>query len=347
MKRLRGGLPCRPSRNEPSQTSNLRGILFMLAAVATFSMMDVCLAAVAAPSGNAGCRLARADFFALVLTWIALSGGFRQVVSRRWRRICCAACSPPPCWRRLRMRCVNCRLAEAYSLFFVAPLLVTHLPCPCLGNRGEALGSDRDWPGGRLVARPDTGRMFNLGSLAVLFAALAYAISAITVRVLGRTESTQSMVFWMIVLLSMFATAAAWHDWVALRVADWPILLGLAISGALGQYAITEAFKNSDASVVVPFDYTALIWGIAFDALIWHTTPDRMMLAGAAIIVGSGITDPPRTHTALNACSRKAAQRCRAHGNQFLPKASSSCSMRSIWLSGSPRARRASARWAK
>ncbi len=275
------------------QTSNLRGILFMLAAVATFSMMDVCLKLLSPhyPAMQVA-ALRGLTSLPLVLTWIALSGGFRQVVSRRWRLHLLRGVLAVAMLAAFAYALRELPLAEAYSLFFVAPLLVTALAVPLLG---EHVGAKR-WAailiglaGVLVVLRPDTGRMFNLGSLAVLFAALAYAISAITVRVLGRTESTQSMVFWMIVLLSMFATAAAWHDWVALRVADWPILLGLAISGALGQYAITEAFKNSDASVVVPFDYTALIWGIAFDALIWHTTPDRMMLVGAAIIVGSGI----------------------------------------------------------
>lgn len=275
------------------QTSNLRGILFMLAAVATFSMMDVCLKLLSPhyPAMQVA-ALRGLTSLPLVLTWIALSGGFRQVVSRRWRLHLLRGVLAVAMLAAFANALRELPLAEAYSLFFVAPLLVTALAVPLLG---EHVGAKR-WAaiviglaGVLVVLRPDTGRMFNLGSLAVLFAALAYAISAITVRVLGRTESTQSMVFWMIVLLSMFATAAAWHDWVALRVADWPILLGLAISGALGQYAITEAFKNSDASVVVPFDYTALIWGIAFDALIWHTTPDRMMLVGAAIIVGSGI----------------------------------------------------------
>ena len=77
--------------------------------------------------------------------------------------------------------------------------------------------------------------------------------------------------------------SVVWDRWT--QVEHWPILLGLAISGVLGQYAITEAFKRSDASVVAPFDYTALIWGITFDAMIWHTLPDRMMLMGAAIII--------------------------------------------------------------
>lgn len=274
-------------------SSNLRGILFMLGAVATFSVMDVCLKLLTPhyPAMQIA-ALRGLTSLPLVLLWIALSGGFRQVVTRRWRLHLLRGVLAVAMLAAFAFALRDLPLAEAYSLFFVAPLLVTALAVPLLGEHVEL----KRWAaiviglaGVLVVLRPDTGRMFNLGSLAVLFAALAYAISAITVRVLGRTESTQSMVFWMIVLLSVFATAAAWHEWVALRIEHAPILLGLAVSGALGQYAITEAFKHSDASVVVPFDYTALIWGITFDALIWHTTPDRLMLVGASIVVGSGI----------------------------------------------------------
>ena len=265
----------------------------MLGAVATFSVMDVCLKLLTPhyPAMQVA-ALRGLTSLPLVLLWIALSGGFKQVVTRRWRLHLLRGVLAVAMLAAFAFALRELPLAEAYSLFFIAPLLVTALAVPLLGEHVEL----KRWAaiaiglGGVLVVlRPDTGRMFNLGSLAVLFAALAYAISAITVRVLGRSESTQSMVFWMIVLLSMFATAMAWHEWVAVHIEHAPILLGLAISGALGQYAITEAFKHSDASVVVPFDYTALIWGITFDALIWRTTPDRLMLVGASIIVGSGI----------------------------------------------------------
>jgi drug/metabolite transporter (DMT)-like permease len=183
-------------------------------------------------------------------------------------------------------------LAEAYSLFFVAPLMVTALAVPLLGER---VGWRR-WTaivvglaGVLVVLRPDAARMASLGSIAVLVAAAAYSLSAITVRVLGRTESTQSMVFWMINLLTVFAVAASWNDWVAVQFDHWPILAVLSISGALGQYAVTEAFRHGDVSIIAPFDYTALIWGVLFDWLIWHTLPDRIVVLGAAIIVGSGI----------------------------------------------------------
>lgn len=274
-------------------TSNLRGIAFMLAAAAVFAMMDVCLKLLSPhyPAMQVA-ALRGLTSLPLVLAWLALTGGFRQLLTRRWRLHLLRGVLAVVMMSAFVFALRDLSLAEAYSLVFVAPLLVTALAVPMLGER---VGWKR-WVailvglGGVLVVlRPDTARMFNLGSIAVLVAAVAYAFSAITVRVLGRTESTQTMVFWMIVLLSLFATVSAWAEWKAVQIEHWPILLGLAISGVLGQYAITEAFKHSDASVVAPFDYSALVWGITFDTLIWHTVPDQTMLIGATIIIGSGI----------------------------------------------------------
>lgn len=265
----------------------------MLAAVATFSLMDVCLKLLSPhyPAMQVA-ALRGLTSLPLVLAWVAVTGGFKQVQTRRWRLHLLRGVLAVLMMSAFVFALRDLPLAEAYSLFFVAPLLVTALAVPLLGER---VGWKR-WVailiglvGVLVVLRPDTSRMFNLGSVAILVAAVAYAFSAITVRVLGRTESTQAMVFWMILLLSVFASIAAWNEWMPVRTEHWPILLGLAISGALGQYAITEAFKRSDASVVAPFDYTALIWGITFDAMIWHSLPDRMMLVGAAIIIGSGL----------------------------------------------------------
>ncbi len=275
------------------QTSNLRGIAFMLAAVVAFSVMDVCLKLLSPhyPAMQVA-ALRGLTSLPLVLVWIVATGGFKQILTRRWRLHLLRGVLAVGMLSAFAFALRDLPLAEAYALFFVAPLLVTALAVPLLGER---VGWKR-WVailiglGGVLVVlRPDTSRMLNLGSVAVLVAAIAYAFSAITVRVLGRTESTQAMVFWVMILLSVFATAAAWNEWVAVHLEHWPVLLGLALSGALGQYAITEAFKHSDASVVAPFDYTALIWGITFDALIWHTLPDHTMLVGAFIIIGSGL----------------------------------------------------------
>jgi drug/metabolite transporter (DMT)-like permease len=114
-------------------------------------------------------------------------------------------------------------------------------------------------------------------------------VSAITVRVLGRTDSSESMVFWLTALLAAGAGLLAAPDWVAVRWSDAPVLGVIAVTGFLGQFAITEAFRRAEASLIAPLEYTALAWGAGLDYLFWHTLPDGVTLVGAAIIIGSGL----------------------------------------------------------
>ncbi|MGH8442592.1 MAG: DMT family transporter, partial [Nevskiaceae bacterium] len=183
-------------------------------------------------------------------------------------------------------------LTTAYTLFFVAPLIITLLSKPFLG---ETIGAHRwlaiigGFVGVLIAMRPDVAGVATWASVGVLFAATLYAISAITVRVLGRTDSTVSMVFWMLTLVALGAGALALPHWVTVRPEHWLLVGGVGLVGALGQFAITEAFKQAEASIVAPLEYTALIWGVGFDALLWHQLPGASTWVGAAIIVACGI----------------------------------------------------------
>ena len=59
--------------------------------------------------------------------------------------------------------------------------------------------------------------------------------------------------------------------------------------GTLGQYAITEAFRHGEASLIAPLEYSALVWGVALDLALWGVLPDGVTWLGAAIIIGSGL----------------------------------------------------------
>jgi drug/metabolite transporter (DMT)-like permease len=145
-----------------------------------------------------------------------------------------------------------------------------------------------------VVLRPSgegvlVGGVPSLAGLAVLLAALGYAISAITVRVLARTDSTQAMVVWLMALMALGAGALAAPGWVPLRLEHAWVIAGIGIGGALGQYAITEAFRLGEASLIAPLEYTALVWGVALDLALWGVLPDAVTWLGAGIIVASGL----------------------------------------------------------
>jgi len=187
-------------------------------------------------------------------------------------------------------------LAAAYTLFFIAPLLITVLSVPVLGERVPAahwwvIGIG--FVGVLIALQPRGGDLqaglVSLGGLAVLGAAVCYAVAAVVGRLSSRTDSTESMVLWMMVIVAVGASALAWPRWVPVQLADWPLLLALGITGFCGQLAITVAFRHGQASAVAPFEYTALAWGVGLDWLIWQTLPQSHTWLGAAIIVGSGL----------------------------------------------------------
>ena len=70
---------------------------------------------------------------------------------------------------------------------------------------------------------------------------------------------------------------------------DWGWLALIGICGALGQFWLTEAFRLAPPSVVGPFEYTAILWAFAIDWIFWSAAPTRALLAGAAIVIASGI----------------------------------------------------------
>jgi drug/metabolite transporter (DMT)-like permease len=183
-------------------------------------------------------------------------------------------------------------LSTAYSIFFVAPLLITALSVPILGERV----GPRRWTaiaigllGVLVLLRPTGEGVLTTAGLAVLVAALGYSVSAITVRVLARSDSTQAITFWLLALMAVGAGALALPDWVPLRAQDGWVIAGIGIAGAVGQYTVTEAFRLGEASLIAPLEYTALIWGVALDLALWGVLPDTVTWLGAAIIILSGL----------------------------------------------------------
>ena len=183
-------------------------------------------------------------------------------------------------------------LTNAYTLMFFAPLLITVLAWPVLGERVPrahwwAVGGGLL---GVLVAlRPSAEGFASWAGVAVLGAAVCYAVSAVVTRLASRTDSKDSLVLWVMVILTVVASALAAPQWLPLRAQDLGLWAGLAASGFLGQLAITEAFRHGQASAVAPFEYTALAWSLGIDWALWQLLPDGFTLLGAAIIVGSGL----------------------------------------------------------
>jgi drug/metabolite transporter (DMT)-like permease len=275
------------------RADNLRGMLSMLLAVAVFSVMDAALKSLAPHYPPMQVAAIRGwSSLPLITLWVLVDGGPRQLLHVRWPLHVLRGLLSIVMLAAFAFSLRTLPLAEAYSLFFVAPLMITALAAIVLRERVDWRGwcaIAAGFCGMLIVLRPTGAGVLTLAGLCMLLAATGYSISAIAVRVLGRSDSTQALVFWLLAMTSVFATAAAWRDWVALLADDWRVIGVLAVSGAAGQYLLTDAFKRAAASRIAPLEYTALIWGIVLDRLLWNTLPDAVTLAGAGVIIASGL----------------------------------------------------------
>src|SRR5688500_155803 len=217
-----------------SHPSNLRAILIMLFAVGAFALMDAMLKLLAPhyPAFEVA-ALRGASSLPFVLVWALLTVGPRALLRVRWplhllRGVLAVSMMGTFIYALARMP-----LSTAYTVFFVAPLMITALSVPILGERV----GPRRWTaigvgllGVLVVLRPTGEGLFTLAGLGVFAAALGYSVSAITVRVLSRTDSTQAMVFWMLSMMALGSAALAWPDWQPVRAEHWPLIAGIGLA---------------------------------------------------------------------------------------------------------------------
>jgi drug/metabolite transporter (DMT)-like permease len=89
----------------------------------------------------------------------------------------------------------------------------------------------------------------------------------------------------MIGLMTVLALIIAAPHWVPIRTGDWTLLVAIGVFSAIAQHLLTEAFRNAPPSVVAPFEYTALLWGILIDRVVWGVFPTSRVYIGGGIVI--------------------------------------------------------------
>jgi drug/metabolite transporter (DMT)-like permease len=265
----------------------------MLAAVGAFSVMDALMKALTLRYPAVQVAFLRgASSLPFVFLSYALAGRLAALRPVRFGlHVVRAAFAVMMLWGFL-WALARASLADTYAVYMCAPLLVVLAGSLMLGERIARhvwIAIFTGLAGVFVMLRPSVEGFASLAGLAALGSALAYAIVVVMVRILARTETTASMVFWYLVLLAAGALIIALPGWVAIVAADWPWIVAIGLAGWAGQHLITEAFRLAPASVIAPFEYSALVWGVAIDWVVWQALPGARMLVGSAIVVGAGL----------------------------------------------------------
>ncbi|WP_299847365.1 DMT family transporter [uncultured Roseovarius sp.] len=294
------------------QRSNLAGALCALIAAMCFSLNDVGIKFLSDQYALHQIVLCRAlvglvTFLAVIMP---LSGGFQVVRTKRigWhlvRGICVVLANS-----FLFLGLAAMPIADAVAVFFVSPLLIALMSIVFLG---ETVGPRR-WAaivvgflGVMVIVKPGTSA-FQIASLFPITAACLYGVMHIVARRIGKTESAATMTFYILIsfiFVSGFVGlsvgdgryAGQGHPsyefllraWGPIDLADVPILVMLGVSGVMGGFLISQAYRISEAAFAAPFEYVsmpmAIIWGIT----VFGTFPDPTAWIGIALILGSGL----------------------------------------------------------
>ncbi len=184
------------------------------------------------------------------------------------------------------------QLAETISIQFAAPLTVALLAGPLLGewsSRMRLAAVATGFVGVLVIVRPDAvaakpAILFSLGAM------LCYAVYVIVTRKLAAYDTTATTVFYTgLGGLAVMSPLLPWI-WAAPDSATvWGLLIAVGLFGTIGHWLLVLAHARAPASLLAPLIYTQILWSVLLGYLVFGDVPSAWTLAGAGIIVASGL----------------------------------------------------------
>lgn len=190
-------------------------------------------------------------------------------------------------------------LAKATTIGFSVPIFSVVLAALLLGEPtgkwrwGAVAGG---FAGVLLIVRPGHGAVPLLGASIALLAALLTASVTIVIRRLGATERAATTVFWFAISSLVPLGLAMLIFGHSHEPQTWKLLCGIALAGGLAQLTLTGALRLAPVALVMPMDYTSLLWALLLGHSIFGELPTGEIWIGAPIIIASGLVIVWREH---------------------------------------------------
>lgn len=181
-------------------------------------------------------------------------------------------------------------LADVSAIIFTAPLVVAALSVVVLKERV----SPARWGailvglvGAVVIIRPGAGGL-GIGAALAFGCTLAYSVYQISTRMVREVEPIVSLIYAGLSGLAVFSLLLPW-GWQTPTLLQWLLLVLLGACGAIGHLMVILALQRLEASRLTPFTYLQLVWSILASILVFGDIPGMATLAGATVIVASGL----------------------------------------------------------
>ncbi|MGB0630590.1 MAG: DMT family transporter [Alphaproteobacteria bacterium] len=272
-----------------AQNNTLRGIGYMLVAVAVWSAMMVLVRALSAEYTSFQILFVRTVVALLLLAPLLRKSGLRVLKTRRFPMHITRAVFAYFGMLGLFIGIGEIPLADVVSLSFTQPIFIVVLAALLLGEKfgGMRLAATLGGFAGVLILLRPGFNEIGFGAAVVLGGAVSYACSNMCIKKLTTSESVGATTLWVNILMCPLAGIPAAVYWVPPTFMDILLLIGVGITGTAGIWFITRAYGAADMSAVVPFDFLRLPIVGAAGWLLFNETTDIWTVAGAVVIFTS------------------------------------------------------------
>jgi drug/metabolite transporter (DMT)-like permease len=278
-------------------TDTVRGIALVSVSYLILTIGDTAAKWAILASGVAWAMLWRGTFGAVAVAAFTVttqgSGGLARFRPVRWKMVALRSGMSSFTTIAWYLSWRHMRLAETYALGFTAPLIMTVLAVPLLGERirwRRIISTLVGFAGVLVMVRPG-GIPFSPSMVLLMAGIVAMAVTRIMARHLSRTETPECQAFWLMISHAM----AGFGMLLVMPVGPhgdasvWGALLFLGVSSGLAHCVFTRAYGLAPISALAPYEYTMLIWGGLAGFLVFGEVPSGTTIAGAAIVALAGL----------------------------------------------------------
>jgi len=294
-----------------SARNNLIGIAALCLGSLIFSLQDSAIKAISGGNAVTLAIVLRAAISIPILVVITnYNGGVKQLADRQWPRLILRGFILLVSYTSYFMAFPAMPLAQAVALYFTAPLFVTLLAVPLLGEKV----SWQSWvavtlglAGVYVILQPGTA-LFNPAALLSLISGITYALAQVLARKYGEGSKSSVMAFFQNATYLVLASALAglitliglkppgnpsldflFRDWAIPTLHDFSLMAVCGVIAAVGSTFLTHAYRVGEASIVTPFEYSGMIWACCFGFLFFGEIPRSSTVIGMAMIAVAGL----------------------------------------------------------
>jgi drug/metabolite transporter (DMT)-like permease len=218
--------------------------------------------------------------------------GWRRLKPRRWGLVLARSALSSFVSVTWYIAWLSMSLADTYAVGFIAPLIMTLLAIPMLGERirwRRALSTLVGFAGVLIMLRPG-GDLWTPVVVLLLAGTVVMALTRIMTRQLTATETPECQAFWLLfghtltglMLLPVFPGSGA------VGIGGWLALAFLGLSSGLAHCVFARGYALGPVSALAPYEYTIMPWGVLAGFLLFGDLPSWSTIAGAVVVAAAG-----------------------------------------------------------